>query len=169
MNALGGSERWQQRDGLGERGLSFLAEAAPLPNLSSLLVTELIRSRHLLFHVGDSGICSPGSDPVPLSPDPHCPLAAGRRREEGPGSSSSLSLPTRKRLSTLPLPPLAPPHPPPFPGLLYLPFASPSDRSPNPTGSAPRSFCKNSVNSSVLIAFVLCQTLSSASHVYCCV
>lgn len=122
MNALGGSERWQQRDGLGERGLSFLAEAAPLPNLSSLLVTELIRSRHLLFHVGDSGICSPGSDPVPLSPDPHCPLAAGRRREEGPGSSSSLSLPTRKRLSTLPLPPLAPPPRPHSQGF----FTSPS-------------------------------------------
>lgn len=82
MNALGGSERWQQRDGLGERGLgerglSFLAEAAPLPNLSSLLVTELIRSRRLLFHVGDSGICSPGSDPVPLSPRPTLP---SRRR-----------------------------------------------------------------------------------------
>ena len=127
-------------------GLSFLVEIILLPNPSSFLVREMIWRCHLLFCVGDSGICRSGVH-VPL-PRPTLPsLLWTLEVEKGPLSS------------------------PPF--QLGAPFRSPSALHwhPSPVPRAPR--CRSSpaaesttslvhesdISSSMFIAFTLCQTL----------
>lgn len=108
---------------------------------------------HLLFCVGDSGICRPGEDPGSFSQAHTLTSSLDTGSEEGP--ASPLISPFHSE---------APDHPPlpspaPCPELPSLPCIPPSCRTPKPTGSAMSLFHNSYITSNVCVAFILCQTV----------